>query len=160
MPRPLPKVGVAVIVQRGDRVLLGLRRSGSHGDGCWQFPGGHLEDYESVEECAAREALEETGLIVTNLRLGPWTNDRFLDEGKHYVTIFVRAEALDGEARVREPTKCAEWRWYAWDALPAPLFLPIRNLLASGWHAAAPHDGLTVITDRLVLRRFTLDDAP
>ena len=39
----LPRIGVGVIVQRGDRVLLGKRRSASHGDGVWQFPGGHLE---------------------------------------------------------------------------------------------------------------------
>lgn len=131
--RELPKVGVAVIVQRGDHVLLGLRRSTSHGDGCWQFPGGHLEDGESVEECAAREALEETGLEVSNLRLGPWTDDHFVAERKHYVTLYVLADAPHGEPRVMEPTKCAEWRWCGWDALPAPLFLPLRNLLANGW---------------------------
>ncbi len=139
--RELPKVGVAVIVQRGDRVLLGLRRSTSHGDGCWQFPGGHLEDGESVEECAAREALEETGLEVSNLRLGPWTNDRFVAEGKHYITLYVLADAPEGAPRVMEPAKCAEWRWCAWDALPTPLFLPIRNLLAGGYRRGGLGEG-------------------
>ena len=130
----LPRIGVAVIIERHGQVLLGLRRSTSHGDGCWQFPGGHLEDGESVEECAAREALEETGLVITNPVLGPWTNDRFEAEGKHYVTLYVTAEAADGEPEVLEPTKCAEWRWFDWRALPEPLFLPIRNLLAGGFH--------------------------
>ena len=86
-----------------------------------------------MEECAAREALEETGLVITRPMLGPWTNDRFEAEGKHYVTLYVMAEAPDGEPVVLEPTKCAEWGWFDWDALPEPLFLPIRNLLAGGF---------------------------
>src|SRR5690606_587748 len=74
-----PAVGVAAIVMRGERVLLGRRRSG-HGAGTWQFPGGHLEWGESIEACARREVLEETGLVVTGLRRGPFTNDIFADE--------------------------------------------------------------------------------
>ena len=54
---PVPRVGVAVIVVRDGRVLVGRRRSASHGDGMWQFPGGHLEFGETVEACAAREHL-------------------------------------------------------------------------------------------------------
>jgi 8-oxo-dGTP diphosphatase len=116
-------------------VLLGLRRSDSHGDGTWQFPGGHLEPFEEIEACAARELEEETGLRVDTMRLrrGPYTNDRFTDEGRHYVTLFVVADESEGEPEVREPEKCAEWRWCDWDALPAPLFLPIVNLRAQGW---------------------------
>jgi 8-oxo-dGTP diphosphatase len=130
-----PKVGVAAIVLRGGRVLLGRRRSASHGDGTWQFPGGHLEPFEEVERCAAREVEEETGLRLdpATLRRGPYTDDRFLAEGRHYVTLFVVAEAPDGQPEVREPDKCAEWRWCDWDALPEPLFLPIVNLRAQGW---------------------------
>jgi hypothetical protein len=31
------------------------------------------------------------------------------EEGKHYVTCFVEAAALAGEAHVTEPTKCERW---------------------------------------------------
>jgi 8-oxo-dGTP diphosphatase len=58
-----PRVGVGVIVLRNGLVLLG-RRIGSHGAGSWALPGGHLEFGESVEQCAAREVLEETGLDI------------------------------------------------------------------------------------------------
>ena len=38
-----PKVGIGVMIQNADGlVLLGLRK-GSHGSGEWSFPGGHLE---------------------------------------------------------------------------------------------------------------------
>jgi 8-oxo-dGTP diphosphatase len=54
-----PKVGVAVIVVKDTRILLG-KRVNSHGSGTWQFPGGHLEFGEPIEDCAKRELFEET----------------------------------------------------------------------------------------------------
>ena len=129
-----PLVGVAVIVVRGGRVLLG-RRKNTHGDGTWALPGGHLEFFESIEACAKREVAEETGLQIENPRHFAYTNDRFEAEKKHYVTLFVIAEYRGGEAVVREPEKCEKWQWFAWEDLPRPRFLPLENLLAQG---AAP----------------------
>ena len=126
-----PKIGVAVIVQKGDKVLCGFRKS-AHGNGTWAFPGGHLEFGESIEDCAQREAKEETGLELKNLRLGPFTNDIYPAEGKHYVTIFTLAE-IEGEPKALEPEKCEEWSWFKWDEIPEPLFLPIINLKRQGF---------------------------
>lgn len=127
-----PRVGVAVIITNAGNVLLGLRIS-SHGAGTWQFPGGHLEFGESIEDCARREVREETGLELGNLRLGPYTNDIFASEGRHYVTLFVLADYAGGRPEVREPDKCARWEWFRRDNLPQPLFLPIENLLRQGF---------------------------
>jgi 8-oxo-dGTP diphosphatase len=43
------------------------------------------------------------------------------------------AEHIGGEPQVLEPDKCEAWGWFAWDDLPQPLFLPIRNLLRQGF---------------------------
>ena len=128
-----PKVGVAVIIIKGNQVLLGKRRN-AHGAGTWCFPGGHLEFGETIQDCARREVLEETGLVVANLRLTTYTNDIFEAERKHYVTLFVIAEHNSGEPRGLEPAKCAGWEWFSWDNLPRPLFLPIQNLLKQEFH--------------------------
>lgn len=125
--KPGPQVGVGVIVIRDKKVLLG-KRKGAHGEGSWCFPGGHLELNESPEDCARREVLEETGIAIRDLRRGPFTNDIFADEKKHYVTLFVIADYDSGQVKVLEPTKCEAWGWFGWDEFPEPLFLPIQNL--------------------------------
>jgi len=140
-----PRIGVGVIVQRGGHVLLGRRRSTSHGDGGWQFPGGHLEWGESVADCARREVREETGLEVRITGQGPFTNDYFAGAepgaDKHYVTLFVLAESAAGEPQRLEPHKCDAWEWFTWDALPTPLFLPIVHLLEGGFTPPPPREG-------------------
>jgi 8-oxo-dGTP diphosphatase len=134
-----PLIGVAVIVVRKDgRVLLGKRRQ-SHGAGTWQFPGGHLEQNESIAACAFREVAEETGIGIANLRMGPYTNDIFNTEGKHYVTLFVVADYVSGTVQVKEPEKCETWQWFEWGRFPEPWFMPIRNLIQQGFHPQHGH---------------------
>ncbi|NOI58895.1 nucleotide triphosphate diphosphatase NUDT15 [Vibrio coralliilyticus] len=122
------RVGVAAVVLREGRILLG-ERIGSHGAHTWATPGGHLEMGESIEECARRETLEETGLVVEAFKKLSFTNDIFEKEGKHYVTLFVIATYSSGEPQVTEPNKCKQWKWFELDQLPEPLFLPLVNLL-------------------------------
>jgi len=131
--RSQPLVGVGVVIVRDGKVLLGKRR-GSHGDGSWSFVGGHIEANESVEGCAAREALEEAGIKIANIRYATFTDDYFSKEGTRYVTLFAVADYSSGTVRVMEPEKCERWEWFAWDALPSPLFLPIENLLKQGFN--------------------------
>ena len=127
-----PLIGVAVIVIKNGRVLLGKRKN-SHGDGTWAFPGGHLEFGESIKDCARREIFEETGIQIENLRYGPYTNDIFEKEDKHYVTLFVLADYASGVATVKEPHKCEEWQWHHWPPQVKPHFLPIVNLLKQNY---------------------------
>ncbi|TFH89742.1 nucleotide triphosphate diphosphatase NUDT15 [Vibrio ouci] len=122
------RVGVAAVILREGRILLG-ERIGSHGAHTWATPGGHLELGESIEECATRETLEETGLVVDSFEKFGFTNDIFEKEGKHYVTLFVVASCSRGEPKVTEPHKCKQWKWFELDELPEPLFLPLTNLL-------------------------------
>lgn len=122
-----PRIGVGVCVIKDGRVLLG-KRINAHGQGTWAFPGGHLEFGETVAECAAREVAEETGMKIANIRRGPFTEDFFLDQGKHYITIVMIADWQAGEPELREPHKCGQWSWFDFDQLPEPLFPTFANL--------------------------------
>lgn len=132
-----PRIGVAVLVLRDGQLLLGKRR-GSHGAGTWALPGGHLEHGETIEACATRELQEETGLDAVSIQHGPYSNDIFAAEGKHYVTLFVLAQVGPGRPEVLEPDKCEGWSWFTWAELPSPLFLPLQNLVRSGFTPPCP----------------------
>ena len=129
-----PKVGLGVFIVRDGKVLLGKRKN-AHAEGCWCFPGGHLEFNESWKDCVIRETREEVGLEIRNVRFGAVTNDIFEKENKHYVTICMVADYVSGEAKVAEPEKCERWEWFEWDEkkLPRPLFLSQQNLLKQGF---------------------------
>lgn len=123
-----PRVGVGLIITRGQQVLL-LCRKNVHGAGSWSTPGGHLEYGETPEDCARREAKEETGVDVADVRFRAVTNDIFEAEGKHYITIWMQGQYLTGEAIVGADDEMSEVGWFDWDQLPAPLFKPLQNLL-------------------------------
>ncbi|OGR44014.1 MAG: hypothetical protein A2X28_04640 [Elusimicrobia bacterium GWA2_56_46] len=57
-------IGTTVAIYHEDRVLLDHRR-----DGEWGLIGGALDPGESLEECARREIMEETGLSVGSVNL-------------------------------------------------------------------------------------------
>jgi 8-oxo-dGTP diphosphatase len=122
------KVGVGVIIKKDSRYLLG-KRKGSHGEGTWSFPGGHLEFGESTEKTAIREVQEEVGIKIKNLEKVTYTNDYFHETNKHYITLFIKADYDSGEVKIMEPDKCTEWKWFKWEEMPRPLFLPIENLM-------------------------------
>jgi 8-oxo-dGTP diphosphatase len=115
-----PKVGVGVMILKEDKVLLG-KRKGSHGEGEYAFPGGHLEHMESFEECARRETKEECGIEIQNIRFQFLANVTKYAP-KHYVHIGLVVDWKNGEPEVLEPEACESWNWYEMDNLPEPMF--------------------------------------
>jgi len=128
----IPRIGIEVLVLKSGRFLL-LKRTGSHGEGTWCPPGGHLEFQESPEDCARREVKEEAGIDIKNIRFAAVTNDIFSREDRHYITIHMLADYGSGEPRIMEKGKATDLGWFEWERLPQPLFLPIQNLLKQGF---------------------------
>jgi 8-oxo-dGTP diphosphatase len=115
-----PKVGVGVMIFRDGKILLG-KRKGSHGDGEYAFPGGHLEYMESFDNCARREVGEECGIKIKNIRFQLLAN-LTMYAPKHYVHVGLLAEWESGEPKVLEPNSSESWNWHELNELPQPLF--------------------------------------
>ena len=58
-----PKVGVGVVVVHEGGLLL-VRRGVQPGKGLWALPAGYVDADEDPRAAAAREVLEETGLVA------------------------------------------------------------------------------------------------
>ncbi|MFA5095703.1 MAG: NUDIX domain-containing protein [Candidatus Paceibacterota bacterium] len=129
-------IGVGIMILKDGQVLLGKRNedpekadSELHGEGTWTMPGGKMEFGESFEEAAAREVLEETGLVVDkeNLRLISVANDRTKDA--QFVTLGFLYENISGEPKVMEPEEIVEWKWFELAKYPLNIFFPSEKIL-------------------------------
>jgi len=105
-------VGVGIVIIKGRDVLM-IRRGQPPREGEWSIPGGKQELGETVRETAVREALEETGLTIANLRL----IDVYDAFGKHpdgtlrtqWTLVDFRADWVAGEPKAGGDAAHAEW---------------------------------------------------
>jgi len=87
------------ILKRGDSVCLTLRQAHQSFSGDWEFPGGKVEQSESVTEALVREFQEELGVETSQwkpLITVPWQYDGFA----------VRLNVLMTDSFQGEPTGC------------------------------------------------------
>ncbi len=105
-----------LLIRRGTAPLLGE----------WSLPGGVLECGETLREAVAREAFEETGLLVEPTEmLGVY--ERIIrgggiraDDGRvryHYVLIDFLCSPVGGN--LKAGSDAADVRWFTLEELPA-----------------------------------------
>jgi 8-oxo-dGTP diphosphatase len=121
-------VGVGVLIVKDNNLLL-MKRTGSHGEGTWSPPGGHIDFGETPEETAIRETREEVGIDITDVQFVAITNDVFPKEGKHYITVWMRGRHTGGQPKIASERELTEVDWFPLHNLPSPLFIPLKNLV-------------------------------
>lgn len=106
--KPLPTVDV--LVEKQGKILL-LRRAIPPFVGRWVLPGGKVDYGETVEQAAAREAREETGLVV-RLReiLGVYSSPK-RDPRAHTISIAFVGSPKGG--RLKSSRESTELQWFA-----------------------------------------------
>ncbi len=123
-----PLVGVGVVFVRDGRVFLAQRR-GALGGGSWGSAGGHLEFGETLEDCARREAREELGVEVGELRFLCLSN--IVAYGRHYLDVEFLGDIGGQEPELMEPEAFDGCGWYPLQSPPEPLFQAMRYALDS-----------------------------
>lgn len=123
-----PKIAVAVVVEIDGRVLL-QQRAIDPGAGLWTFPGGFVDRGEELHAAAIREAHEEVGLHVTNLRqIGVYSEP---GETVVLVAYAATADAADGVPHIADRESIAV-ATFAPDDLP-PLAFPRNQQVLHDW---------------------------
>ncbi len=64
-PVPHKQIGVAVIWNDQGQILIDRRKPDGLLGGLWEFPGGKVEDGETIAACIQREIQEELGIEIT-----------------------------------------------------------------------------------------------
>lgn len=95
-----------LITKRPDDALLG---------GLWEFPGGKIEDGETLEECIARELMEELGI---NVDVGDM-HMRVKHAYTHFkITLHAFHCTLKADSSPPMCHECQDFQWVAIDELP------------------------------------------
>jgi ADP-ribose pyrophosphatase YjhB (NUDIX family) len=123
------KVVAGALVVR-DGALLMTRRAHNPGYGLWDLPAGYMEADERLEEAAAREVREETGLEVRlGSQLGAYSS------GRGIVLVIFLAEETGGTLQLS--AESLELDFFPPDALPPLAFPETMAGVLADWHARA-----------------------
>jgi 8-oxo-dGTP diphosphatase len=108
--RKVVDVAVGVLIRPDGDFLLTSRPPGKVYEGYWEFPGGKLEQGESVEAALRRELQEEVGVTIGAVH--PWKVE-MVDYPHALVRLnFCKVFDWSGELQMHEGQS------YAWQSLP------------------------------------------
>ena len=109
---------VAGVLRRDGRYMLARRVRGAEA-GCWEFPGGKIEDGETAEEACVREVREELGVTVADLK--PFVSLEYEYPSFHMDLQTFTCRIVEGTPAI---TEHAELRWLTGEELDSVPWLP------------------------------------
>ena len=128
--KPVIRVAAGIIL-KDRRVLLAKRAKFKPQGGLWEFPGGKIEDGESVLGCLERELAEELRIRIDRRRVTPFDVSFYEYGSKRVLLIGMTVSGYTGRF---EPVEHAEIKWMEIDAMEslalAPADVPFARRLA------------------------------
>jgi 8-oxo-dGTP diphosphatase len=112
--RQIVEVAVGVLLRAGGEFLLTSRPPGKVYEGYWEFPGGKLEEGESVEQALRRELEEEISITIGAVHA--WRTE-LVDYPHALVRLnFCKVFDWTGDLHMREGQS------FAWQSLPVQVY--------------------------------------
>lgn len=126
---PFPTVDIIILQE--EKIVLIERANPPYG---WALPGGFVDYGESLETAARREAREETGLELEELRqLGAYS-DPGRDPRHHTISVVFTAQ---GRGVLQSGDDAKDARLFPLDQLPSPLCFDHAKILEDYHRALA-----------------------
>lgn len=114
-----PTVAAFTYLIRDNNAVYLQRRSGTgYMDGFYEPPCGKVEDRESPEEAAHREAHEEAGVSVSTTNLELFHVYLNYADGDPWLGLMFRTRSWEGQPTISEPEKCDDAGFFKLDELP------------------------------------------
>ncbi len=63
----------------------------------WEFPGGNVEEGESLDDAITREVLEETGILIRPIGV----TGVYYKETSNLLSVVFRADIIDGQLKIQ-----------------------------------------------------------
>jgi len=123
---------VYTVLREGDKVLLLRRYITGYKNGWYTLPSGHVEEDESADIAACREAKEEAGIDIEprDLWLAFTLHSRSHDPETHErISLFFEVSKWRGEPCNAESHKCGKLLWASIDSLPENTIEEVRTAL-------------------------------
>jgi|GEM_PF-945745 len=118
-PKDTLSYAVLLLINQNSEILLLRRKGVSFGNGLYSLPGGKIESGETAMEATRREAKEEIGINVDQLKL-VHVIDYQGSETEFYIFVF-RALVWQGDPLNCEVDKCDDMSWFPLDKIPENL---------------------------------------
>lgn len=123
-------VGVGAFILNEDNKLLLHKRAVPAEKDHWCIPGGRLEMFEKLEQAVIREVKEETDLDVEVIKLMGICDHIIKEESAHWVAASYLCKIKSGEAKIMEPDKASDMKWFDLDDLPEKLTITTKKALS------------------------------
>lgn len=110
--RPHHQIGVGIVMNENEEVLIALRPEDAMLGGMWEFPGGKQEEDEQIEQTVVRELKEELGIDIAIKK--PFMK---LDHAYSHFKITMHAYLCELQNGKPKPQSSQEIRWIPIDEL-------------------------------------------
>src|SRR5690606_19914341 len=103
-----PTPTVDIILQRQSKILM-IRRKKDPFKGQLALPGGFVNEGETAEAAAKREAMEETSLEIEPIEILGVYSDPKRDPRKHILTVVFVGIVVGGSDKAGDDAESVEW---------------------------------------------------
>jgi 8-oxo-dGTP diphosphatase len=155
-PRPAVTTDICLftVVEDDLRILL-IRRGLEPFKGAWALPGGFLQEAETLDQCAARELREETGVDVAHLEAFTTFSDPKRDPRYRVITAAYFALVPAADHALQSGSDADDAKWYSMRELPRLAF-DHQNIIGAARRALAEKIDREPLAFALLPPRFTL----
>ena len=121
-PRPALTVDIVLLSRENSPEVLLIRRGKDPFAGSWAFPGGFVEDGETLLAAAKRELLEETSVTISELEQLYTAGDPGRDPRGWTVSVAFLGFPDRKKVKPKAADDAAAVQWFALDDLPSLAF--------------------------------------